>query len=125
MERMELDALTFDDRGLLPAIVQDAKNDEVLMMAWMTRESVERTLDDLDMLKDLNLARPERSACSWEGSIIISANRWRNRPSAMPADRCHLRRTAAQCGSCTARCSSRWESGSSCKQWDGRDEVKG
>ncbi|HEY1126929.1 MAG TPA: phosphoribosyl-AMP cyclohydrolase, partial [Actinomycetota bacterium] len=46
MERVELDALTFDDRGLLPAIVQDAENDEVLMMAWMSRESVERTLDE-------------------------------------------------------------------------------
>jgi phosphoribosyl-AMP cyclohydrolase len=45
-ERMELDALTFDDRGLLPAIVQDVENDEVLMMAWMSRESVERTLDE-------------------------------------------------------------------------------
>ena len=38
MERVELDELTFDDRGLLPAIVQDAENDEVLMMAWMSRE---------------------------------------------------------------------------------------
>jgi len=44
MDRAELDGLTFDDRGLLPAIVQDAENGEVLMMAWMSRESVERTL---------------------------------------------------------------------------------
>ena len=46
MERVELDTLTFDDRGWLPAIVQDAENDEVLRMAWMSRESVERHLDE-------------------------------------------------------------------------------
>src|SRR4029450_9219392 len=46
MERVELDALTFGDRGLLPAIVQGAENDQVLMMAWMSWESVERTLDE-------------------------------------------------------------------------------
>jgi phosphoribosyl-AMP cyclohydrolase len=46
MERAEVDGLTFDDRGLLPAIVQDAENGEVLMMAWMSRESVERTLNE-------------------------------------------------------------------------------
>jgi len=46
MDRAELDGLTFDDRGLLPAIVQDAENGEVLMMARMSRESVERTLDE-------------------------------------------------------------------------------
>ncbi len=46
MERRELDALAFDDRGLIPAIVQDAENDEVLMMAWMSRESLERTIHE-------------------------------------------------------------------------------
>jgi phosphoribosyl-AMP cyclohydrolase len=34
----------FDDRGLVPAIVQDADTDEVLMMAWMNRESLELTI---------------------------------------------------------------------------------
>ena len=46
MEKVELDALAFDDRGLIPAIVQDAENDEVLMMAWMSRESLERTIEE-------------------------------------------------------------------------------
>jgi phosphoribosyl-AMP cyclohydrolase len=39
-----LNSLKFDDNGLIPAIVQDAENDEVLMVAWMNRESVEKTL---------------------------------------------------------------------------------
>jgi phosphoribosyl-AMP cyclohydrolase len=37
--------LTFDDRGLLPAVVQDAATKEVLMLAWMDAEAVKRTLD--------------------------------------------------------------------------------
>ena len=34
----------FDERGLMPAIVQDAKNGRVLMLAWMNAESFEMTL---------------------------------------------------------------------------------
>ena len=34
----------FDERGLVPAIVQDADSGEVLMLAWMSRESLERTI---------------------------------------------------------------------------------
>jgi phosphoribosyl-AMP cyclohydrolase len=43
---VELDELRFDDGGLIPAVVQDADNGDVLMMAWMNRESLERTLDE-------------------------------------------------------------------------------
>jgi len=39
------DALKFDDRGLIPAIAQDAATGRVLMMAWMNRESFEKTLE--------------------------------------------------------------------------------
>jgi phosphoribosyl-AMP cyclohydrolase len=46
MERVDVDALRFDERGLIPAIVQDAENGDVLMMAWMNRESLLRTLDE-------------------------------------------------------------------------------
>lgn len=35
----------FDDRGLVTAIAQDAENGEVLMLAYMNRESLEATLD--------------------------------------------------------------------------------
>jgi phosphoribosyl-AMP cyclohydrolase len=38
--------LAFDDRGLIPAIVQDSGTGEVLMLAWMNRESLERTLEE-------------------------------------------------------------------------------
>jgi phosphoribosyl-AMP cyclohydrolase len=38
------DELTFDDRGLAPAIVQDATTGEVLMLAWVDAEAVRRTL---------------------------------------------------------------------------------
>ena len=37
--------LKFDDRGLLPAIVQDASSGEVLMLAWVNEEALTRTLD--------------------------------------------------------------------------------
>jgi len=36
--------LKFDDRGLIPAIVQDYENGDVLMLAYMNRESIERTI---------------------------------------------------------------------------------
>jgi phosphoribosyl-AMP cyclohydrolase len=38
-------SLTYDDRGLIPAIAQDEASGEVLMMAWMNREAVARTLE--------------------------------------------------------------------------------
>ncbi|UCG84101.1 MAG: phosphoribosyl-AMP cyclohydrolase [Dehalococcoidia bacterium] len=36
--------MKFDEKGLLPAIVQDAQNGEVLMLAYMNKESLEKTL---------------------------------------------------------------------------------
>lgn len=38
------DSLTFTEAGLIPAIAQDAETGEVLMMAWMNRESILQTL---------------------------------------------------------------------------------
>jgi phosphoribosyl-AMP cyclohydrolase len=46
MERASIDELVFDDRGLIPAVVQDAENGDVLMVAWMNRESLQRTLEE-------------------------------------------------------------------------------
>lgn len=46
MDRAAVEELRFDDRGLIPAIVQDAENGDVLMVAWMSRESLERTLEE-------------------------------------------------------------------------------
>ena len=39
-----LDAISFDTNGLVPAIAQQHDTGEVLMMAWMSRESVAETL---------------------------------------------------------------------------------
>ena len=35
-----LDQLKWDDNGLVPAIAQDAKSGKILMVAWMSRESL-------------------------------------------------------------------------------------
>lgn len=40
-----LDTLKFNADGLVPAIVQDKADGRVLMMAWMNRTSLERTLE--------------------------------------------------------------------------------
>jgi len=39
------DQLKFDANGLIPAIVQEQKTGRVLMMAWMNRASLEKTVE--------------------------------------------------------------------------------
>jgi len=41
--------LKFDDKGLIPAIVQDARTGEVLMLGYMNKESLRRTLASGDI----------------------------------------------------------------------------
>ena len=38
-------SLRYNDKGLIPAIAQDATSGEVLMMAWMNAEAVAKTLE--------------------------------------------------------------------------------
>jgi phosphoribosyl-AMP cyclohydrolase len=38
-------ALKYDDRGLIPAVVQDAGTREVIMLGYMTEETLRRTLE--------------------------------------------------------------------------------
>jgi phosphoribosyl-AMP cyclohydrolase / phosphoribosyl-ATP pyrophosphohydrolase len=38
-----VDAIRFDDSGLVPCVVQDADTGEVLMLAYMNRDALERT----------------------------------------------------------------------------------
>ncbi len=38
-------SLKFDDNGLIPAIAQDAESKDVLMMAWMNLQAIEKTLE--------------------------------------------------------------------------------
>ncbi len=40
-----LDELKFDDRGLIPVVLQDAATGEILMLAYMNRESLAKTLE--------------------------------------------------------------------------------
>ena len=40
----QLDKLKFDSTGLIPIIVQDVHNGQVLMMAYMNREAIDKTL---------------------------------------------------------------------------------
>lgn len=40
-----IEALKFNDQGLIPAIAQDAKDGTILMMAWMNKESIQKTLE--------------------------------------------------------------------------------
>ena len=40
-----LDIVKFDDKGLVTAVAQDADNGEILMLAYMNRVSLEKTLE--------------------------------------------------------------------------------
>lgn len=41
--------LKFDDEGLIPAIIQDAKSGEVLILGYMNKESLKLTLSSGDV----------------------------------------------------------------------------
>ncbi len=51
----DINKLKFDSRGLIPAIVQDVGSRQVLMMAYMNKESLQKTLE-------------EGKACYWSRS---------------------------------------------------------
>ncbi len=42
---MDISQLKFDEKGLIPAIVQDAETGEILMLAYMNEESLTKTLE--------------------------------------------------------------------------------
>ncbi|MBH0230935.1 bifunctional phosphoribosyl-AMP cyclohydrolase/phosphoribosyl-ATP diphosphatase HisIE [Halobacillus yeomjeoni] len=42
---MNMEDIKFDEKGLVPAIVQDARSKSVLTLAYMSKESLEKTLD--------------------------------------------------------------------------------
>ena len=44
MNDAALESITFDERGLVPAVIQEAETGTVLMLAYMNRESLARTL---------------------------------------------------------------------------------
>ena len=42
---IDIENITFDDNGLIPAIVQDERSGRVLMLAYMNAEALEKTLE--------------------------------------------------------------------------------
>jgi phosphoribosyl-AMP cyclohydrolase len=44
MKKFRLGSLRFDEKGLIPAIIQDYKTRDVLMVAYMNKESLRRTI---------------------------------------------------------------------------------
>ena len=55
MEGFDTDKIKFDEKGLVPCIVQDNKTGRVLTLAYMNRQSLEITLE-------------RRLACFWSRS---------------------------------------------------------
>lgn len=45
MESVNLDQIAFDEKGLVPAVVQDARSGEVLMVAYMNEASLKKTVE--------------------------------------------------------------------------------
>jgi phosphoribosyl-AMP cyclohydrolase len=41
---LQLDSLKFDANGLIPAIIQDDRTGQVLVLFWMNREALEKTI---------------------------------------------------------------------------------
>ncbi len=41
----DLSTIAFNDQGLVPVIAQDATTREVLMLAWASKEALEKTLE--------------------------------------------------------------------------------
>lgn len=46
---MDVPKLTYNNAGLIPCIVQDAQTNKVLMMAWMNKEALTKTLEERSM----------------------------------------------------------------------------
>jgi phosphoribosyl-AMP cyclohydrolase / phosphoribosyl-ATP pyrophosphohydrolase len=50
IDRIEqVDEIVFDETGLVPVIAQDARTGQVLMLAWASREALQRTLRERTM----------------------------------------------------------------------------
>ena len=43
-----MENIKFDDKGLVPAIIQDSNTGEVLMLAYMNKESYKKTIETGD-----------------------------------------------------------------------------
>ena len=59
-----LDELKWDGDGLIPAVVQETETGEVLMVAWMDREALAKTLES-------GLAQIGRASCRERVSSVV------------------------------------------------------
>jgi len=46
---MDISKIKFDEKGLVPAIAQDYKDGTVLMLAYMNKESLQKTIESKEM----------------------------------------------------------------------------
>jgi len=44
-----MDKIKYDEKGLIPAVIQDAATSEVLMLGYMNRESLRRTIQSKEV----------------------------------------------------------------------------
>ncbi|MBU0570471.1 MAG: phosphoribosyl-AMP cyclohydrolase [Candidatus Omnitrophica bacterium] len=63
-----IDNLNFDDKGLIPAIVQDSATGQVLTLCYMNKEALEKTMDEKKIYvfrrsKARVMVKGERSGC--------------------------------------------------------------
>ena len=76
---MQIEDLKFDEKGLIPAVVIDDENGQILTVAYMNRESLEISLD-------------ERRTCFWSRS---RQTLWRKGETSGNVQ--HIRRIVADC----------------------------
>ncbi len=66
------DQLKYDQRGLIPAIIQDHTTGRVLLVAWMNRASLEKHKVG-DGMKELIVHRKGATAAFGPGSEYVTA----------------------------------------------------
>ena len=77
--RIDLDELLFDDEGLIPVIVQDVDNGDVLMFAWSDREALDRTIAEGRMVYWSRSRRERRPRAAFWSSMTIGTPPLRSR----------------------------------------------
>jgi phosphoribosyl-AMP cyclohydrolase len=76
-----VDKLNFDDKGLIPAIIQDEASSRVLTLCYMNKEALERTLEEKKIYvfrrsKGRVMIKGETSGCTQavKGVFVDCAN---------------------------------------------------
>lgn len=69
---MDLGQLKFDEKGLIPAVVQDFYTKEVLTVAYMTRESLDITMREEKRV----FGRARAVSCGAKARRAATINAW-------------------------------------------------